>query len=344
MNTMIGKCPRCGDEVTDMGDKYSCRGTIKNCDFLIWKSELSPKNQEKQVKLLLTKGKTKAVKDIREGEKQKAILRLNENFDIVYDWIYPNKIKLVVIIMMFSVIVVAAGFLLFSPATSVIESAADETTLLIATIAIVPESTSAPLETSPTASTAAVTTTREAATTADSRSEERATESVSEITVTSSSRAAPNVSRTTNAPRQTATQAIQATQPPETIAPPTATSRVTAATTASTTRITTTSRVTAPPTVPVPSSIRASANGSGVELTWRTVDSADGYELSRSISMVGGYSRVNAIAVRDGSMITVNDNSVAAGVSYYYSVRAFRDVGGVRYWSEHSEIVSVTVR
>jgi hypothetical protein len=60
--------------------------------------------------------------------------------------------------------------------------------------------------------------------------------------------------------------------------------------------------------------------------------------------MIGGYSVINAINVRDGSRVIMTDSSVSSSTTYFYSVRAFRTVNGVRYYSEHSEIVSVTAR
>jgi hypothetical protein len=59
--------------------------------------------------------------------------------------------------------------------------------------------------------------------------------------------------------------------------------------------------------------------------------------------MVGGYGVISAITVREGDRVRMSDNS-AGGGSYYYSVRAFRNVNGVRIYSEHSEIVSITIR
>jgi hypothetical protein len=85
------------------------------------------------------------------------------------------------------------------------------------------------------------------------------------------------------------------------------------------------------------------ASGS-VEFSWAVVADADGYEVSRSTTMIGGYSVLNAIAVREGATIKVTDSGANAGTTYYYSVRAFRTVNGVKHWGEHSEIISVTRR
>ncbi|MCL1832568.1 MAG: hypothetical protein FWG45_06645 [Oscillospiraceae bacterium] len=99
---------------------------------------------------------------------------------------------------------------------------------------------------------------------------------------------------------------------------------------------------TQPPPVNVGTpSISASKSNNSVTLSWTAVTDADGYEVSRSTTMIGGYSVLNAIAVRDGSTIKVTDSGTNSGTTYYYSVRAFRNVGGVKHWGSHSEIVTV---
>jgi hypothetical protein len=57
--------------------------------------------------------------------------------------------------------------------------------------------------------------------------------------------------------------------------------------------------------------------------------------------MIGGYRVVNAVVVREGSRVRITDSNASSGATYFYSVRAFRDVGGARFWSEHSEIISI---
>jgi hypothetical protein len=90
-------------------------------------------------------------------------------------------------------------------------------------------------------------------------------------------------------------------------------------------------------------SLRVNTNNAGnVEFSWGAVNNSDGYEVSRSTTMIGGYSVVNAITVREGSRVKITDSSVRAGTAYFYSVRAFRVVNGVRVYGEHSEILSVT--
>jgi hypothetical protein len=60
--------------------------------------------------------------------------------------------------------------------------------------------------------------------------------------------------------------------------------------------------------------------------------------------MIGGYGIVNEIAVRDGSTIRMTDNTTSANTTYYYSVRAFKEVNGTRYYSDFSGILIITTR
>jgi hypothetical protein len=149
---------------------------------------------------------------------------------------------------------------------------------------------------------------------------------------------------------------IAATEPPSATSRPATTPRTSASSRPVTTpRTTATSRpatipatepitepATSPPIPPTtPNSLRISANSAGgIELSWSVVANADGYEVSRSVSMIGGYHTLSAITVRDGSRVRITDSGVSQGQTYFYSVRAFRNVGGVRVWSEYSEIVS----
>ena len=83
-------------------------------------------------------------------------------------------------------------------------------------------------------------------------------------------------------------------------------------------------------------------NSGSVDFSWGAVNGADGYEVSRSATAVGGYSVINAVTVQDGPRVKITDRNVSKDMTYYYSVRAFRTVNGVRVYSTHSEIVSAT--
>ena len=96
-----------------------------------------------------------------------------------------------------------------------------------------------------------------------------------------------------------------------------------------------------PPTVAQPKNVRVHAAHGRITVQWNAVTDADGYEVSRSTTMIGGYAVLSGIVTREGSVVQIVDSNVSADTTYYYSVRTFRDIGGTRYWSEHSEIVFV---
>jgi len=135
------------------------------------------------------------------------------------------------------------------------------------------------------------------------------------------------------------------TSGPATAIPQTTTSRPPKTTSIKTTTTKRISVPTQPPSPPaVPSSLRIATSSGNIELSWGAVNKADGYEVSRSVSMVSGYSIINAITIRDGARAKITDSNINRGTTYYYSVRAFRTVNGTRVYSEHSEIVSATAQ
>ena len=134
--------------------------------------------------------------------------------------------------------------------------------------------------------------------------------------------------KTTAPPRTTAAPPATTTAPPRTTAAPVTTTQPPATTALPATTAT-------PVTISVPTGLKATSDG----IAWNVISDADGYEVSRSTTMVGGYSVVNSIAVREGGTVSISDNSTHTGVTYFYSVRAFRVVDGVTYWSNHSDVL-----
>jgi hypothetical protein len=63
-------------------------------------------------------------------------------------------------------------------------------------------------------------------------------------------------------------------------------------------------------------------NSGGIDFSWNAAENADGYEVSRSATMIGGYQVINAITVRNGSRVQITDSNVNRGTSYFYSVKA----------------------
>ena len=66
-------------------------------------------------------------------------------------------------------------------------------------------------------------------------------------------------------------------------------------------------------------------------IAWNAQHDADGFEISRSTTMIGGYSTIEAFSIREGGTVSA---TVASG--YFSNVRAWCVVDGVTYYSEWS--------
>jgi hypothetical protein len=92
----------------------------------------------------------------------------------------------------------------------------------------------------------------------------------------------------------------------------------------------------------VPTGVTVITNESSrILLMWRDTQWADGHELMRSNERLGEYSRV---ATTTGAVVSFADATVRAGTTYYYTVRAFREVDGARIYSDYSAVVEVRAR
>ena len=78
--------------------------------------------------------------------------------------------------------------------------------------------------------------------------------------------------------------------------------------------------------------VRASATS--IKLTWGAVAGASGYEVYRSVWATGTYAKV-----ADAASATFTDTKRTTGKTYYYKVRAYRLVSGVRVYSGYSAMV-----
>jgi hypothetical protein len=193
-----------------------------------------------------------------------------------------------------------------------------------------PETTSEPAETTTATTTASEITTTQLI----------ATEPTRTVRTTATTPRNTATSRTATTATTPTTRATSRTSPATTTTPPTV------ATTAPTVaKIATTPATTTAPQPPVaPSGFRAITNAQGnIELSWDAVAGADGYEIRRSATAVRGFAPISAVITRNGMRLRATDSGVSAGTSYFYAVRAFRNVEGVRIWGEFGEVVSVAV-
>ena len=74
-------------------------------------------------------------------------------------------------------------------------------------------------------------------------------------------------------------------------------------------------------------------------LKWRAIKNAKGYEIYRSTSAKGIYSYLTTT-----SKLSYSDGGKATGKTYYYKIRAYRQINGKTLYSEYSSVRSVMVR
>lgn len=91
--------------------------------------------------------------------------------------------------------------------------------------------------------------------------------------------------------------------------------------------------------VPAATTLKAKAGAKQIKLTWSKVSGASGYELYRSTSEDGKYSKIKTVT--KGSTKSYTDKSkVSSGKMYYYKIRAYRKVDGKKVYGEYSKIIS----
>lgn len=72
--------------------------------------------------------------------------------------------------------------------------------------------------------------------------------------------------------------------------------------------------------------------------SWKKVNGANGYLISKATSKNGTFTRIKEIT--NGSTLSFVDTAVTAGKTYYYRMRAYRTVNGKKVISNLTEIVS----
>lgn len=82
----VGKCPKCGGNVTESEKFYACENNRKSCDTIIWKQVSGAKVTLTDVKQLLA-GKETAEKEFtwKSGKKGKAKLKYTNKVEFVFD-------------------------------------------------------------------------------------------------------------------------------------------------------------------------------------------------------------------------------------------------------------------
>lgn len=78
----------------------------------------------------------------------------------------------------------------------------------------------------------------------------------------------------------------------------------------------------------------ASENYNTIRVTWNKVFGANGYRVYRSTSKDGKYTAIGSTA--KNSAVTFLDKKAATGTTYYYKVRAYRNVNGKKVYGSYS--------
>ena len=79
-----------------------------------------------------------------------------------------------------------------------------------------------------------------------------------------------------------------------------------------------------------------------VTLTWPKVSKATGYEIYYSTKRNGIYTKLKTVS--SSSKRVYYDRGLATGEKYYYTIRAYRKVNGVKTYSNYNTIKAVTVK
>lgn len=77
-------------------------------------------------------------------------------------------------------------------------------------------------------------------------------------------------------------------------------------------------------------------------LSWNRISGATGYQVYRSTSKSGTYTRVKTLPSSYSTKWT--NSSLTSGQKYYYQVRSYKEVNGVRYYSPFCSIKAVKVK
>ena len=77
----------------------------------------------------------------------------------------------------------------------------------------------------------------------------------------------------------------------------------------------------------------------GVNVTWKKLSGAEGYEVYRATSANGSYSKIATVRDQD-----YWDILIANKKTYYYKVRAYQGSGKNRVYSEFSDVKSIKVQ
>lgn len=91
-------------------------------------------------------------------------------------------------------------------------------------------------------------------------------------------------------------------------------------------------------TLDTPTGLTLTPTTKKMTLSWKKVNGASGYLISKAASQNGTFTRIKEIT--NGATLSFADTSVTAGKTYYYRMRAYRTVNGKKVLSNLTSIVS----
>lgn len=77
-------------------------------------------------------------------------------------------------------------------------------------------------------------------------------------------------------------------------------------------------------------------------IKWSKISGANGYEVYRSTSKSGTYSKVKIVT--NGSTTSYTNSNLTKNKVYYYKVRAYRTVSGKKVYSSYSSVKYIKVK
>lgn len=90
--------------------------------------------------------------------------------------------------------------------------------------------------------------------------------------------------------------------------------------------------------IPTPKITSATSNGvTSITLKWSKIDNVDGYYIYRT-TKDGSWSSTLIATVDGGDITSYTDTSIVTGTQYYYTMRAFANVGGTIYSSSYEKV------
>ena len=98
-------------------------------------------------------------------------------------------------------------------------------------------------------------------------------------------------------------------------------------------------KITTKPSTP---SIKLRAGSKKIKVSWNKITNASGYEVYRSTSKSGKYSKINTIT--KGSTLSYTNSKLTKKKAYYYKVRSYKTIDGNKVYSSFSTVKYTKVK